>query len=1182
MADDNRQRVTVGNVVVELEPDGANAELKSQSSNSQLDAADPRASVWVSANAGTGKTHTLTSRVARLLLSGTRPEHILCLTFTRAAAAQMQTKLYERLGKWSTMEETALAKALFHLEGRHLEADEIARARRLFASALETPGGLKIQTIHAFCESLLGRFPLEAGVSPHFALADDRQSAELLATARDEVLQQTIDDPESALAHAMAHLVAEADEGAFEMLLGEVTGARHKIRNLVARAQGIEAAERFIAETLGVAPGETPGDIITKALSKIDAEHLRTVASALVTGKKTDAAKADALNAFAADMTPENYAITYKSIFLTQADEPRASLMTKDLAAAFPDIHTWLTDEQERVHERVRQCRAAQAAILTGAVLRVGCAVLDAYEAEKKHLGLLDYDDLITRTAALLSSRESTQWVLYKLDMGLDHILVDEAQDTSPQQWQVIEALVKEFFSGDGARSYAPDDDTRAGLGTRTLFAVGDAKQSIFSFQGADPSEFARRRESFSAMATAAGQVWRNIPLTVSWRTAQEILSSVDTAFEATAMHDGVVASDEKIHHESVWTGRAGLVEMWSPVTDDQVDKTELWDNPLDAVSAQSKEAKLAQRIVGKLQDWIGKEYLPQRGRVMQAGDVLILVRKRGAFVDELIRQLKTGNIPVAGVDRLVLGDHIAVMDLMALARFAVLPEDDLTLATILRSPFCAVSEDALFNIAHGRKGTLWESLRDKANDVEGAADALAYLTQLRNRAGFLRPHEFFTRILGPMGGRDHLVARLGMDVHDPIDEFLNQTLAYESAHTPSLQGFIAWMDEGTTEIKRDLDQGGNQVRIMTVHGAKGLEANVVILPDTVQAGGAPGRASLVAHDDGLVTYSPRKTDADDKSLAARLARETRDDEEYRRLLYVAMTRAMDRLYIAAAHGSRGMGDKSWYVRVRDALSRAGHAVEEDALFADGEGTVLRLASEQLVEAKHDEKEDAATAPVVLPDWVHVTAPSEAAPQGPLSPSLMPGTAAPGEPPALSPLAEGPQGTAAQRFARGRLVHTLLQHLPDIDPAKRQDTARAYLDQAAGEAFDDAARIAIADEVMAVLTDPQFAALFAPGSRAEVALAGRISWAGHALPVSGQIDRLVVSDDTVLIADYKTNRPPPMDAKDVAPVYLDQMAAYRALVAAAYPGREVKCALVWTDGPRLMMLPDDMLAARGN
>jgi len=1196
MADGNRQRIAIDGADVELHPSGTNADLQKLSTDKQLNAADPQASVWVSANAGTGKTHTLTSRVARLLLAGTRPEHILCLTFTRAAAAQMQTKLYERLGKWSTMAEDDLREDLFQLEGRQLEADEIAKARRLFASALETPGGLKIQTIHAFCESLLGRFPLEAGVSPHFALADDRQSAELLTEAQDDVLQHSVDDPETPLAHAVVKLVGEADEAAFEALLGEMTGQRHRLRRYVERAQGLDAAERAVADALGVPPGATGHDLLAEALAELDPAHLRGVADVLATGKKTDATKAAALSAFAAEMTPLAFEAMYLGIFLTQHGTARASMMTKGLAEEHPDTVAWLEEEQARLVALTARMRAARTAELTSAILRVGMAVLDAYETAKAARGLLDYDDLIARTVALLRSREATQWVLYKLDMGLDHILVDEAQDTSPQQWQVVTALVTEFFAGDGARDFAPGDDGRGPAATRTLFAVGDEKQSIFSFQGADPREFSARRALFRDMAQAAGETWHDVGLTVSWRTAQQILSGVDDSFAADTMTAGVVAGDDPIHHESVWTGRAGLVELWSPVTDDEMDEAALWDDPLDAVSARSKEAKLAARIVGRLKDWIGKEILPQRDRPMRPGDVLILVRRRGPFVDELIRQLKTSNIPVAGVDRLVLGDHIAVMDLMALARFALLPEDDLTLATVLRSPLCTISEEGLFDLAHARKqddGTLmslWEALHQRADMVDGAPEALSYLTDIRARAGQMRPHEFFARALGADGGRDRLVARLGMDVHDPLDEFLNQTLVHEATDTPTLQGFVAWMEAGDTEIKRDLDQGGNQVRIMTVHGAKGLEANVVILPDTVQAGGSPGRAALVSHadtrEDGLITYSPRKADADEASLAARDARERREDEEYRRLLYVAMTRAMDRLYIAAAHGNRGMKDTSWYVRVGDALKA--QATEQETTFADGPGTLWRLESEQLVDAVPDRDDDAADASITLPEWVQREAPAEDAPLGPLAPSMMPaetedGSGAAADPPALSPLARGPDGASAdQRFARGRLVHTLLQHLPAHSADTRRTLAQDYLARAAADTFDSATQAQIADEVMALLDDPQFADLFGPDSRAEVALAGRIDWHGRKVPLSGQIDRLVIGADRILIADYKTNRPPPTRPEDVAPLYLDQMAAYRALVEAAYPGKPVHCALVWTDGARLMELPPDLLIKRQN
>lgn len=1136
---------------------GLNEELVSRSTQAQLRAADPETSVWVSANAGTGKTHTLTSRVARLLLRGTEPGQILCLTFTRAAAAQMQTKLFERLGEWSTLPDDKLEKELFHLEGRHLPAEELARARRLFARALETPGGLKIQTIHAFCESLLGRFPLEAGVPPHFELADERAAADLLREARHAVFDRAAGDPGSALGRALAQCVHMFEGADLDKLLDDVTGQRLRIRRMIDESGALEDLEARLARRLGVAPDTDPQALTDAAMAATDRAMARAAAAHLAAGKKSDKDLAKAIRAWLDDPTPETWLTAYCPGFLTKDDKPRAKLPTKDMAAAAPDIDAWVQDEKARLAQLAQARRSAITHATTRAVLRLGDAVIAEYEAAKKRQGLLDYEDLIARAGALLSNREATQWVLYKLDRGIDHILVDEAQDTSPAQWQVIEALAREFFSGESAREVS-----------RTLFVVGDEKQSIFSFQGAAPGTFEAKRAQFREWARAAGRPWAEVDLNVSWRSVPQILAGVDKVFENPQTRAGVVADMREIAHLSARTGAAGRIEIWPLVSDDETEKAALWDAPLDAVSPQSATVKLATRIAAKLSDWIGREYLPRQQRVMHAGDVLILVRRRNALVDELIRQLKKRHIPVAGIDRLRLAGHIAVQDLLALARFALLPEDDLTLATVLRSPLCGVSEAELFELAHGRPGTLWQQVR------AAGGPAAEFLERVLARADFTPPHDFFAWVLSALGGRALLTARLGAEAHDPLDEFLNQALAYERQTTPSLQGFVAWMEGGAVEVKRDLDQTRREVRIMTVHGAKGLEANVVIMPDTMMARAA-GNSRLVAHEDGLITVDTGKDTRDAATGAAREQLQALEAEEYRRLLYVGMTRACDRLYVAGYYG-RQRPKVSWYDMIREALEPLAGKVPETFEAADGtqiKETVLRLDTEQVAETvPEDMAADAPPPP--LPGWHDAAARREPAPPLIVAPSHLAEAAGLGMP-ALSPLAGG----GARRYARGRLIHALLQHLPDLPDARREAAALAYLARA-GTAFSTEEHAQMAAEVLAILRDDAFAALFAPGSRAEVPLAGAIRWQGSVVRVAGQVDRLAVSAHEVLIADYKTNRPPPAAVSDVAPAYLDQLAAYRALAMAAWPGRRVRCALVWTDGPRLMELPEAMLDAR--
>jgi ATP-dependent helicase/nuclease subunit A len=823
---------------------------------------------------------------------------------------------------------------------------------------------------------------------------------------------------------------------------------------------------------------------------------------------------------------------------------------------AAPGVDGVLAAEAARLEQVVARCNAARNAAGTAALLRLGTAIERRFTDAKTDRAILDYDDLILAARDLLQRPGVAPWVLYKLDGGIDHILIDEAQDTNPEQWQVIEALAGEFFAGDTGRAIE-----------RTVFAVGDVKQSIYSFQRADPQAFVRLRRRFEDQARGAGRAWQNEELIVSFRSTEAVLAAVDAVFAQPRAAAGVALDGAPIRHEANRAGAGGLVELWPPVVPRERSAPAAWEPPVERYEEDSPPARLARLIAETVAGWIDrKEILESRGRPIQADDVLILVRQRNVLLDLLVRELKKAGVDVAGVDRMVLADQLAVMDLIALGRFLLLPEDDLTLATVLKGPLFGVSEEQLFDLAHRRERSLWSALQARAGESAAFADAARELAELLARVDFVRPYDLFAEVLGRRGGRRRIVARLGLEANDPLDELLAACLAFERGHPPALETFLHWLEAGREEVKRDLEsQARREVRVMTVHGAKGLQAPIVILPDTMQMPRSSPRLlwlSGAAEEPDMLLWSPEPQRDDPAARSAREAFADAQAAEYRRLLYVAMTRAEDRLYVCGYEGHKRPSDGCWYNLVRAGLTAA-DSIERFAMGSEAAGQGLRLRSPQTRPVAQD-KPRAAPAIAALPEWWERPPPAESDPPRPLVPSHPQGE----DPPVRGPF----DADDAARFRRGRLIHRLLQTLPDLPSGDREAAARRFLARPA-HCLDAAAQEVIVRETLAVVAHPEWAELFGPDSVAEAPIVGRV---GTRL-LSGQIDRLVVAAGEVRIIDYKTNRPPPLRAADVPPIYLAQMAAYRAVLAAVYPGRRVRCALLWTDGPSLLELPEDLL-----
>ncbi|HWU25951.1 MAG TPA: double-strand break repair helicase AddA [Rhizomicrobium sp.] len=1110
-------------------------------------AADPNRSAWVSANAGAGKTYTLANRVTRLLLDGAKPERILCLTYTKAAAAEMAGRLFEQLGQWAMADDDELARRIEAIGALARNAQGLREARRLFALALETPGGLKIQTIHSFCQYLLARFPLEAGVPPSFRVLDDSSARKLANDARQRVLARA-GTGEKALSDAATLLVTETSEMHLQAVLSAAFGTdRRKFERFLARANP-DRWHAIVCDAHGAEENVTAHELTQQFLAGVmrQDEVLRKIAAWLEKGTASDAKNGRQL-LFAIE---EKSFDGFVQLFLVKDGQARKRLVTKALAEAQPALLQQLELLAAQFADTEARRRAAHAAALAHAAIVLAAACRDEYEYAKKLRSALDYDDLVVATERLLGHRASAQWVLYKLDGGLDHVLIDEAQDTSPEQWAIVKRLTEEFFAGDGRARSAP----------RTIFAVGDEKQSIFSFQGAEPREFDFHRRYF---AQRIGEdAFSEVRLETSRRSAPEVLRFVDEVFSKAEARAGVVTGGEPIVHRPHREKARGRVELWPLVVPWEEPEPDPW-RAVNVPSIASPPARLAERIARWIEEWTdGTKCLPGKTTPIRPGDIMVLTPRREPFASALIRALKQRGIPVAGADRIRLTEQIAVMDLVALGRFALLPEDDLNLAALLRSPFVGFSERQLYAVCEGRIGTLWREIAGQSGDNAPCASAFAFLSDVLARADFAPPYEFYAALLSRPGMRKRFLARLGAEAIDAIDEFLSLALAFESLNTPSLESFLHWIEHGDAEVKRDMERGRDEVRVMTVHGAKGLEADIVILPDTAGRPGGSGYRPDLLYSDGVPIFPLRAAIAPEAVQAAKAEADRRAQEEHRRLLYVALTRARDRLYICGFKGPAPLFANSWYALAERAAHEAGVAV------ARAGETVHALGEAEFADAAFGGAGIAA-GDVVPEAWML----EPAAPERERPRLIRPSDAAQAEEPSVY----SPQGlSSAARFRRGNLVHALLAKLPQVEPLQRHAAAEKYL-TAHGVARSDAGPLI--DETLAVIAHPEFAPAFAPTSRAELAIMADLPEIAEGARVSGRIDRLAISDTEVLAVDFKTNRPPPTRAQDVPVLYIAQMALYRAALAKIFPGRRIAAALVWTDGPSLMRLGDEMLDA---
>ncbi|OYU14497.1 MAG: double-strand break repair helicase AddA [Alphaproteobacteria bacterium PA4] len=1117
----------------------------------QAEAAAPTVNAWVAASAGTGKTQVLSARVLRLLLGGTPPHAILCLTFTKLAAAEMQTRVFQRLAHWARCPEPALVSDLAALDAETGPL-ALARARRLFAQVLDAPQGLAVQTIHAFAQGLIASFPIEAGVAPGFATLDDRSAGQLQQRLLVEAIERADREGDSDF---LADLAAISIAGGEQRL--------HQVAARLARhgraLEGLPAAiEPMLRRGFGLASDRDAAAALAAAMAGFDMAGVRRLADAMhASGKPSFTAAAMKARAALVDDPDVRFA-ALRGFFLTAKDEARSDkAVPADAAKADAGLKPLFSDLAAAMLAIVAE-QALHAAVDHAAWhLRIGRRLAADWARAKARLGVIDYDDMIVAARRLLTAPGAADWVRYKLDQRIDHVLVDEAQDTNDRQWDIVRALTEEFFSGQGARDVE-----------RTLFVVGDYKQAIFGFQGSDPKVYRDQFVDFHERSEGAGNPLQRIALSTNFRSVGTILDVVDGVI--TVLGPNTFDSDGVPRHVAHRKDGEGVVTLWPPIAaetaaDDDAEPEGDTDDDAEPPRARKAEIRMAHQVAATIAGWLDPRdplILPAQGRPVRPEDILVLVRSRSGFSGALVSALHVNQVPIAGVDRLKLSDPLAVADLLALARFALQPADDLVLAALLVSPFIGLDHGQLFALAHDRPGTLWAAVQASGEPVVQAARDR--LRDVLGFADFAAPYAFFERVLsGPLGGRARLVGRLGPEARDAIDAVLDQALAFEAANAPSLQGFIAWIDSDDLEIKRDPDAPLDAVRLMTVHGAKGLQAPVVILADATKRRQAERDAPvLMSFDNGpeLPIFLASRKGLDGPLADVIDAADADAAREHCRLLYVALTRAEDMLFIGGALPGKATEphEESWYHSVQQALTDLGAEAIEAEGWGPGEAFEYRSGTPA---ARTD------PGPVLRPDdgftppgWALTPAPREARPPRPLSPSAI----------AADDVAAPPPGPAARAAAkRGSALHALFERLPDLPPERRRAVGEGWL----AMAWPDLDAAALVTTVLGILDDPRFAAVFAPGALVEAPVAATVD----GIVIAGSVDRLLVTPDTITIIDFKTGRRVPASADRVEPYHLKQIAAYAAALAQVFPGRAIRAALLFSEGPALLELPDALL-----
>lgn len=1218
-------------------------------------------SVWVSASAGSGKTYLLTARVLNLLLSDVEPEKILCITYTNAGASEMKERVNGKLEEWSRISDDELFKELREMiySDTKKYSDEFIRskfevARTLFYKVLQMSAGMKIQTIHSFCQSVLKKFPVEAGISSNFKVIDERDVAELLETAYKKVfiamnggnIGVASEEDEYFSDGVLAELkdvfnkviVDNVSYASFEGLRNAIIGNRREFKKFFdfcesENSEDVLESVRYQLERVFLAKvdveskdevwnkflSENPfGNVLKEFVSTVD-EYGQKDAGARAFGNMQ---KMKVMYSFGDDdegrKNKKAYLEKYATAFLTSDFsklKSKAFLINKKMDTEFPHFLDFLMKEGERVYKLMYDLSAFDDLEYTYAVCCFAYEFIRVFQMEKALKGAMDFDDMLDLVNKLFSNPSFAGWVLYKLDGGIDHLLVDESQDTSPFQWDIINSLTEEFF-GEGKGEYD----------AKSVFVVGDKKQSIYSFQGADIHHFNMFRKKLKDRVVNrydAGK-WQEISKNVSFRTSPPVLEIVNSVLENSEGKIGVVEADDLLEkdgsinekgvaHISVNSDKAGEVILFPPLfkESDRVDKKKAleaeWEMPYEVTEKDSPSKKVAIQVADQISNMIkDKVWLGTKKKYVSASDFMVLVRKRNDFSNLLIRELFKRNIEVAGADQLSLNNYIAFDDLLGLLEFLMVKEDDLLLASVLKSPIFGFDEDDVFKLAYGRgKKSLYDCLREisceqggnvemdglftpemktfneeyRKEDIVSSKFTRAYLILEKCFEKFengVSPYDFFSFILGELMVDLAFYERLGGEFEDFADEFIKLCLEFENStyHYLGLVGFLDWVKKSNNNVKRDLSSSSvSGVKIMTCHGSKGLEAPVVIIPSVFSdsSGGGGGKVDIYFADtnedefshssykipvlrhpfsfagaNGCLVYSELKELKKDKEA-----------EELNRLLYVAMTRAREKLLVF------GLEKNDWYDKMNIAMdSYANVSVEE---LDDGNKIkrIVALGSDEFSESVCGGKveventmEDVNKNIDIVRNQVDLSFLIND--EGEIEEEQIEMFDEDSFSEVHSILDDESVSASELPMKRGIVVHKMMEYVEKFKPLSADKVEKIFDEylRSYSDLFDDAAREKFLKNVLALYDDERFNILFENDfASSELTLAYEEGLV--------RLDKLVKRGNSVFIIDFKTDEVPPKSFEDISSKYKVQLRTYKKLVSDVYPDCKVYSALLY-------------------
>ena len=1098
----------------------------------------PITSSWVSANAGSGKTFNLINRVVRLLISGVAPSKILCITFTNSAAEEMKVRLLDRLAEWVTMESNEL---LFHIESlletKFTDGESrkliLLKARQLFAEVLEEQSSLRISTIHSLCETILRHFSVETGIPFDFKIINEIEQRALI----EELLQEFAVESNQAFININKIIKPSSEAALTDFTLEIISDQERLIKE--------DFFEYFPEFTEAVSEGEINNSNSQKLRSKISSKVLKTLIEAFSTGGNESQIHGKMIeDSYSSEQ--ENFFEVMEKVFLTLEKKPRdhKRFPDKKVLEKYPQIISTIKKITDLILDIRRDCQTKDLYLKTKKVKDFGKEVVSKYEKKKLEKNSLDFYDLLKKVKDLLCKDGMMSWVNFKIDATLNHLLVDECQDVSPIQWEIINRIAGEFF-----------DNWAAVQESKSIFIVGDEKQTIYSFQGADPLTFTKVKSFYSKKLKSVGSNLIDLDLNKSYRSSPLILNYINKVFsDPNSLGVKVV----KPHQGT--KSLPGRVEIW-PI--DQKQKTIIspkvwWESVSETNSSDSKEI-FAERLAKEIRVILAEKFIPDENsdcikfRKVMPNDIMILFRSRSPLYYEIIEQLNRQHLPTQGADRIILNNDISIKDIISLLKFLDNPLDDLSLAEALKSPFFNISEAKLFEFAYNREESLWLSFLNNSSE----SDIITEISNLLSQVDTLTTYELLEMILVENSGMEKLINRLGSEVYETVEAFLGYVSEFEDNNISSLASFLNWFSKNKLEIKRPPNKEGRQIKVMTIHASKGQESPIVILPDTLNHSIKMTQSKLVKSKNSIF-FKQEKLERCQKISEIERANLVENEFEENRLLYVALSRTKYWLIISANGKTL---EESWYQKCLLAYEQM--SSEEFTVSNEVSGQKMVLEYNWHRESN---KANHTIDPVI--ENINMGVKLKEIDVNKVEKEKL-------SPTSLKKIYPKPYSRTERinesldknmSLIRGNLIHSLFEKLSKVENSKRQIVAKNIAKIHFPELKENYVESAIA-ETLSVMRAKENKRFFSREARFEITIMGALEGIGK---INGKIDCLLINDKEIEIVDFKTDRNPPKSVSEVSAAYIMQLGIYSSLIQRSFPDLPIFSYILWTKSNSIM------------